>query len=135
MTIVEQLARYLADRLRLPFEGADAGGAVFFGYLPERPARAVCVYAGDLRAGDDGGGTRVQIAIRSGADGAWPLETAARIAGLLDGRRDLMFTAAGDYVHRVELERGFEFSGMEGGESQYYTGDFRIYWCGREEGA
>ena len=129
MTIVEQLARFLADRLGLPFEG-DGEGAVFFGYLPDRPVKAVCVYARDLRAGDDGEGTRVQIALRSDADGAWPLELAARIMALLDGRRDMICCADGDYIHRVEAARGFEFSGMEDNATQFYTADFRVYWCG-----
>lgn len=129
MTIVEQLARYLAGRMGLAFEGGDAGGAVFFGCLPERPVRAVCAYAGDLRAGGDPDGTRVQIAVRSDRDCAWPLERAAEITRLLDGRRDLIFTPAGGYVNRVELERGFEYAGMEDDGAQLYTADFRVYWC------
>jgi len=128
MTMLEQLARHLAARLRLPFEG-DAEGAVFFGYLPDRPAKAVCVYAEDLRDSDDAAGTRVQIAIRSDLDGAWPLSMAAEIMRQLDGGRDLMLGPGGSYVHRMEVERGFEFSGMEGGATQLYAADFRIYHC------
>ena len=134
MTIVEQLARFLAARLRLPFEGADAGGAVFFGWMPEAPAKAVCVYAADLRRGDDDAGSRVQVAIRSDADGAWPLGIAAEIMRQLDGRRDAMFTPGGSYVHRVEALRGFEFNGMEGNGTQIYTAEFRVFECGGDEG-
>lgn len=129
MTIVEQLARYLSARLGLPFEGGDAGGAVFFGCLPDRPVKAVCVYAMDLRDGGDGEGTRVQVALRSDADGAWPLDMAAAIMALLDARRDLVLAEGGDYVHRIEAVRGFEYSGMEGNATQFYTADFRVYWC------
>lgn len=129
MTIVEQLARFLAARLRLPFEAADGGGAVFFGYMPDAPARAVCVYAADLRDGDDARGTLVQIAIRSDADGAWPLEIAAAIMRRLDGCRDALFTPDGSYVHRVEAVRGFEFNGTDASGAHYYSAEFRVFGC------
>ena len=131
MTIIEQLARYLAAKLELAFEGdGRADAACFFGYMPAEPVRAVCVYAGDLRAPGDLDGVRVQIAIRSDADGAWPLSLAVEIMRLLDDQRDLLFTAEGDYVNRVETERGFEFSGLNDGNTQLYTADFRVYACG-----
>lgn len=129
MTIIEQLARYLAAKLALPFEGA-VSGAVFFGYLPAAPVKAVCVYASDLRAPGDQDGARVQIVIRSDADGAWPLEKAVEIMRLLDERRDLLFTADGDYISRVETESGFEFAGLENNATQMYAANFRVYYCG-----
>lgn len=129
MTIIEQLARFLASKLRLPFEGADADGAVFFGYMPDKPAKAICVYANDLRTPGDSEGTRVQIIIRSDMDGAWPLEKAVQIMRLLDGRRDLTFTADGDYIIRVEAEKGFEFSGLAAGNTQMYAANFVVYAC------
>ena len=131
MNVVEQLARYLAAKLGLPFEGSgDDAAAVFFGYMPAEPVRAVCVYAADLRAPGDADGARVQIAIRSDLDGAWPLELAEEILELLDERRDLLLSIDGSYVHRVETERGFEFSGLESGNAQIYVADFRVYACG-----
>ena len=131
MNILEQLARYLAAKLNLPFEGsADAPAAVFFGYMPAEPVRAVCVYAADLRAPGDADGARVQVAIRSDLDGAWPLEVAEEILELLDERRDLLLSIDGSYVHRVETERGFEFSGMGESDTQLYAADFRVYACG-----
>lgn len=129
MTIIEQMARFLAVKLRLPFEG-DADGAVFFGYMPETPVKALCVYANDLRAPGDSDGARVQIVIRSNADGAWPLEKAVEIMRLLDDRRDLLFVADGDYVSRVETESGFEFVGLENNSTQMYAANFRVYYCG-----
>ena len=125
---MEQLARFLAKRLRLPFEGED-DGAVFFGYLPERPVKAVCVYTEDLRAGGDAAGTRIQVAVRSDLDGAWPLCVAAEIMQALDGGRDVMLVPGGGCALRIEAEQGFEFSGMEGGAAQLYTARFRVYYC------
>ena len=125
MTVVEQLARYLAAKLQLPFEEK-----VFFGYMPAEPVKAVCVYAADLRAPGDLDGARVQVAIRSDADGAWPLSLAVEIMRLLDDQRDLLFTAGGDYVSRVQTERGFEFTGLSDGGTQFYTADFKVYACG-----
>ena len=125
MTIIEQLARYLAAKLRMPFEDG-----VFFGYMPADPVKAVCVYANDLRAPGDQGGVRVQIAIRSDTDGAWPLSLAVEIMRLLDDQRDLLFVAEGDYVNRVETERGFEFTGLNDSNTQFYTADFKVYACG-----
>ena len=132
MTIIEQLARWLAAKLNLPVEDTAAGGAVFWGYLPEAPARAVCVYAEELRPEGDTDGTRVQIVVRSGADGAWPLETALAIVRLLNDRRDVLFVRDGAYISRVETERGFEFAGMSEGNTQQYAGYFRVYDCGGE---
>ena len=127
MTLVEQLARYLAHRLGLGFETE-----VFFGYMPETPARAIGVYASDLRPADDLEGTRVEVAVRSDLDGAWAMEQAVAIMRALDGLRDAMFTPEGSYIHRVEAEKGFEFTGVEGQNVQYYTARFRVYGC--EEG-
>ena len=129
MTIIEQLARYLAAKLGLPFEGST-GGAVFFGYMPDKPVKAICVYANDIRAPGDSDGARVQIVIRSDADGAWPLSTAVEIMRLLDDQRDLLFTADGSYVSRVETEKGFEFIGLESNSTQMYAANFRVYYCG-----
>ena len=66
MSIIEQLARYLAPRLGMTFEED-----VFFGYLPPAPAKAVCVYAGEIRPDGDREGCRVRVAVRSARDGAW----------------------------------------------------------------
>ena len=129
MTIIEQMARWLAAKLDLPVEDTGAGGAVFWGYLPEAPARAVCVYAGELRPEGDADGTRVQIVVRSDADGAWPLKTALTIVRLLNDRRDVLFVPDGAYISRVETERGFEFAGMSDGNRQLYEGYFRVYDC------
>ena len=129
MTIIEQLARFLAARLRLPFEtGSEA--AVFFGYMQDFPVKAVGVYANGLRAPGDPEGTRVQVIIRSDQDGGWPLDMAARITELLDEQRDLLFVPGGDYVSRVATERGFEFSGIADNGTQLYAADFTIYHCG-----
>lgn len=131
MNIIEQLARYLAARLALPFEGnADAEAAVFFGSMPSEPVRAICVYASDLRAAGDPDGVRVQLVIRSDEDGAWPLRMAEEILCQLDERRDLLFSPEGNYVNRVETERGFEFTGINDNNAQFYAADFRIYACG-----
>ena len=130
MTIIEQLARYLAAKLRLGFEETGAGAAVFFGYMPMEPVKAVCVYANDLRAPGDSDGVRVQVAIRSDADGAWPLNLAVEILRLLDDRRDLLFVPDGSYVSRVETQRGFEFTGLSDDNTQFYTAEFCIYSCG-----
>lgn len=131
MTIVEQLARYLAAKLRLPFEGdGSSAAACFFGYMPAAPVKAVCVYASDLRAPGDLDGARVQIAIRSDVDGEWPLSLAVEIMRLLDEQRDLLLVAEGDYVNRIETERGFEFAGLNDGNTQFYTAHFRVYACG-----
>ena len=130
MTIVEQLARFIAAKLGLPFEGIDAEAAVFFGCLPDAPKKAVCVYAGGLRPAGDYEGTRVQVVIRSDSDGGWPLRQAARLTALLDEARDLIFVPDGLYVDRVEAERGFEFTGTAGEGAQYYAAGFRIYCCG-----
>ena len=131
MTIIEQMARYLACKLSLSFEGGgSAGAACFYGYMQADPVKAVCVYANDLRAPGDLDGVRVQVAIRSDTDGAWPLELAVEIMRLLDDQRDLLFTAEGDYVNRIETERGFEFTGLNDGNTQFYTADFKVYACG-----
>ena len=132
MTILEQLARYLAARLNLPFEGDDPAGAVFYGYLPERPVRAVCVYADDLRPGGGEQGAAVQIAVRSDVDGEWPLQTGLAILRALDERRDLLPVAGGDYISRIRTERGFEFGGLMANNTQVYTATFRVYTCGGE---
>ena len=129
MTIVEQLARYIAARLGLPFEGGNASGAVFFGSMPDAPAKAICVSAGDLRDAGDPGGTLAQVDIRSDLDGAWPLRQAARLMRLLDGQRDVIFMPEGYYVHRIEAERGFEYAGAGQNNTQYHTARFRIYYC------
>ncbi len=134
MNIIEQMARYLAAKLALPFEGGgDDEAAVFFGYMPAEPVKAVCVYAGDLRAPGDPDGARVQVVIRSNEDGAWPLRVAVEILRQLDERRDLLFLSEGDYVNRVETERGFEFNGLSDNNTQLYAADFRVYACGGEE--
>ena len=131
MTIIEQLARYLAAKLQISFEGnGGSETACFFGYMPAEPAKAVCVYANDLRAPGDLDGVRVQIAIRSDGDGAWPLALAVDIMCLLDDQRDLLFVPEGDYVNRVETERGFEFTGLNDNNTQFYTANFRVYACG-----
>lgn len=130
MSVIEQLAAYLAERLNLPLEGnGDDGAAVFFGCMPDEPARAICVYATDLRAPGDPDGARVRVAIRSDADCAWPLDVAMEILRQLDERRDLLLAPGGDYVIRVETERGFEFAGINDEDLQYYTADFRVYAC------
>ena len=125
MTLVEQLARYLAHRLGLGFEKV-----VFFGYMPESPVRAIGVYAGDLRPAGDFEGTRVEVAVRSDLDAAWAMEQAVAIMGLLDGLKDVMFIPEGSYIHRVEAGKGFEFTGVEDGNVQYYTAWFQVYGCG-----
>ena len=130
MTIIEQMARFLAVKLRLPFEGREAGGAVFFGYMPAEPVKAICVYANDLRAPGDLDGARVQVVIRSDTDGAWPLEKAVEIMRLLDEQRDLIFTPNGDYVNRIVTEKGFEFSGIAANNTQIYAANFKVYYCG-----
>ena len=129
MTIVEQLARFLANKLQLPFEGTEAG-AVFYGYLPEEPVKAVCVYANDLRAPGDSDGTRVQIVVRSDMDGAWALAQSMQIMSELDDARDLIFVPDGSYILRVETETGFQFTGMAGNNTQFYAANFRVYYCG-----
>ena len=130
MTIVEQMARFLANKLRLPFEGNQAEGAVFFGYMPAEPAKALCVYANDLRAPGDMDGARVQVVIRSDMDGAWPLEKAVEIMRLLDEQRDMIFTPDGYYINRITTEKGFEFAGLTESNTQMYAANFRIYYCG-----
>ena len=129
VTIIEQLARYIAIRLKLPFEGVSDAGSVFFGYLPAEPVKAVCVYADDLRAEGSASGTRVQIVIRSDTDGLWPLERGLEIMRLLDRRHDIMFQADGSYVNRIETDKGFEFAGMADNNTQLYAANFRIYYC------
>lgn len=129
MTIIEQLARFLASKLSFQFEGTHSG-SVFFGYLPETPIKAICVYANDLRAPGDLDGARVQIVIRSDLDGAWPLEQAVEIARLLDDARDMIFVPDGAYITRIETEKGFEFAGMAGNNTQLYAANFRVYYCG-----
>ena len=130
MTILEQLARYLAAKLNLPFEDLDAQASVFFGALPDAPAKAVCVYASDLRPSGDDDGSRVQVIIRSDMDGGWPAQLAVRLMALLDEARDVCFVPDGCYVNRVETERGFEFTGTSQNGAQYYAARFRIYTCG-----
>ena len=129
MTIVEQLARFLASKLSLEFEGTTPG-SVFFGYLPESPVKSLGVYANDLRTPGDDDGTRIQIAIRSNLDGAWPLNMGIEIMRLLDDARDLIFIPKGAYISRVEVEKGFEFMGFVGDNSQMYTANFVVYYCG-----
>ena len=128
MTIIEQLARFIANRLALPFEGTE-DGSVFFGYLPAEPVRAICVYADDLRPEGDTSGTRVQVVIRSDTDGLWPLETGLAIMRLLDDRRDIMFQPDGSYVNRIDMEQGFEFGGMADNNTQLYAASFTVYYC------
>ena len=130
MTIVEELARYIAARLGLPFEDCGAEAGVFFGCMPDTPAKAVCVYAGGLRPAGDADGSRVQVVIRSDADGGWPLRQAVALTALLDEARDLIFAPEGHYVNRVVTERGFEFTGTAANNTQFYAADFRIYYCG-----
>ena len=129
MTIVEQLARFLANKLQRPFEGTEAG-AVFYGYLPEEPVKAICVSANDLRAPGDSDGTRVQIVVRSDMDGAWALAQSMQIMSELDDARDLIFVPDGSYILRVETEKGFQFTGMAGNNTQFYAANFRVYYCG-----
>ena len=102
---------------------------MFFGCLPDAPAKAVCVYASDLRPCGDGDGSRVQVVIRSDGDGGWPLDAAVKLMALLDEARNVCFVPGGSYVHRVETERGFEYGGMAGNDCQYYAAEFRIYYC------
>ncbi len=130
MTILEQLARYLAAKLGLPFEDVGAEASVFFGCLPDAPAKAVCVYASDLRPAGDDDGSRVQVVIRSDSDGGWPLDLAVRLMALLDEARDVCFVPGGHYVNRVETERGFEYGGSAQNDAQFYAASFRIYCCG-----
>ena len=130
MTILEQLARYLAAKLGLPFEDCGAEASVFFGSLPDAPAKAVCVYASDLRCAGDEDGSRVQVIVRSDSDGGWPVELAARLMALLDEARDVAFVPEGCYVNRVDTERGFEFTGTAANGAQFYAARFRIYTCG-----
>lgn len=132
MTILEQLARYLAAKLSLPFEDVGAEASVFFGALPDAPAKAVCVYASDLRPAGDDDGSRVQVILRSDSDGGWPAELSARVMALLDEARDVAFVPDGCYVNRVETERGFEFTGTAANGAQFYAARFRIYTCGGE---
>lgn len=132
MTILEQLARYLAAKLGLPFEDLDAEASVFFGALPDAPARAVCVYASDLRPAGDDDGSRVQVILRSNGDSGWPAALSARVMALLDEARDVAFVPDGCYVNRVETERGFEFTGTAANGAQFYAARFRIYTCGGE---
>ena len=129
MTIIEQAARYLAAKLRLPFE-SDQPGSVFFGYMPAKPAKAICVYANDLRAPGDDEGARIQVVVRSDLDGAWPLEKSVEIMRLLDEQRDVLFTKDGDFISRIETESGFEFAGMSDNQIQMYAANFRVYYCG-----
>ncbi len=129
MTILEQLARFLAGKTQCTFEGND-DGAVFYGYMPEKPVKAVCVYASDLRASGDEDGTQVQVGIRSDMDGAWALEKATQIINLLDEARDLIFVKDGSYINRVETINGFEYTGLDSNNTQFYTANFRVYWCG-----
>lgn len=129
MTMLEQMARFLASRLGYAFEG-DSDGSVFFGYLPEKPVKAICVYANELRASGDRDGTRIQVGIRSDMDGAWPLETAVRIMALLDDAHDLLFTEDGKYINRIETQSGFEYAGLDSNNTQFYTANFRVYCCG-----
>lgn len=128
MTIIEQLARHIANRLCHPFEG-DEDGSVFFGYMPAEPVRAICVYAEDLRPEGDTYGTRVQIVIRSDTDGLWPLETGLSIMRLLDGQRDTMLQPDGAYINRIDMEQGFEFGGISDNNTQLYAANFAIYYC------
>ena len=129
MTIIEQLARFLAAKLNAQFEGTQSG-SVFFGYLPASPDKAICVYANDLRGPGDLEGALVQIVIRSDLDGAWPLTQAIEIIRLRDDARDMIFVPDGAYLTRVETEKGFEFSGMAGNNIQLYAANFRVYYCG-----
>ena len=129
MSIVEQLARFLAGKLALPFEDCGAGASVFFGWMPEAPVRAVCVLADGLRPDGDAGGSRVQVLIRAGTDGGWALERAAEILSLLDGARDLMLVPEGAVLSRAEVERGFRFSGLAGNNTQFYAAEFVIFAC------
>jgi hypothetical protein len=129
MSIIEQLARFLAGKLQLPLEG-DTDGAVFYGYMPEKPTKAICVYANDLRAPGDDEGTRVQIVVRSDMDGGWALAQSLSIMSILDDARDLIFVRDGAYIPRIETEKGFQFSGMAGNNTQFYAANFRIYYCG-----
>lgn len=126
--IIEELARYIAKKLQMPFEGSSDTGAVFFGYLPETPKKAVCVYGTDMRPGGRDG-TRVQIAIRSDNDGSWPINVGFRILEELDGAGDIMLTLDGAYVSRIVTERGFEFGGIDTDGRQLYTADLLIYYC------
>ena len=128
MSIIEQLARYLAPRLGMTFEED-----VFFGYLPPAPAKAVCVYAGEIRPRGDREGCRVRVAVRSARDGAWPVAKAEQVMRAMEGLRDAMLVPGGMVVHRAEVERGFEFAGMEENATQFYTADFRVYACGGGE--
>ena len=129
MNIVEQMARYIAARLGLPFEDVDAPASVFSGWLPESPARAVCVCAAGLRPSGDADGTRVQVVIRSDGDSGWPLDTAVALTALLDEARDVAFVPEGHYVTRVTLERAFEFNGADDRGNQFHAAEFRVYNC------
>lgn len=127
MTIVEQAARYIAAKLRTPFEGTE-DGSVFWGYLPETPTKAICVYADDLRCPGDDEGTKLQVIIRSDLDGGWALEKAIAIMSILDDMRDLIFVQDGAYITRISAEKGFEFNGMSN-NAQFYSANFQVYYC------
>ena len=129
MSLLEQLARCLAGKLGLPFEDCGAEASVFFGWMPEAPARAVCVTADDLRPAGDDGGSRVQVLIRAGLDGGWALDRAAEILALLNGARDLMLVPDGAVVCRAAVEQGFRFAGLAGNNTQFYAADFVVYAC------
>lgn len=127
MTIIEQLARYIAAELGLEFEGTSEG-SVFFGYIPQRPVKAICFLANDLKPPKDDEGTRVQIYIRSDKDGAYPLNIGIDIMRLLDDRTDVLFIEGGNYISRIKTERGLRAEVVDD-DMQGYSINFCVYYC------
>jgi hypothetical protein len=128
MTLIEQLARYLADEGIGPFEGKESG-AIFSGVMPPAPQRAINVRATDLRTPGDTDGARVQIGVRSEGATPWSLEKAIEIVELLADLRDLLFTPDGFYIIGIELMNGPSFGSLEPNVEQLYYSNFRIYYC------
>lgn len=127
MTIIEQIAHYIADELQLEYEG-NSDGSVYYGHLPGKPSKAVCVYAYEVPS-SDGLGARIQIIIRYDDDKIFPLDLGMRIYDLLVDKKDLLLVPDGNFIERIVLERGFEFFGVDGRETQLYSANFKVYYC------
>lgn len=128
MSIIEQLARYLASEDVGVLEGNDEG-SIFWGAMPALPVKAICVCGSDMRQRRDSDGARVMIYIRSDEDGSWPIEKSMQIADMLDGLNNILLVENGDYVVRVTVENGPSFVGLISNATQAYSINLRVHYC------
>ncbi|MBR3795963.1 MAG: hypothetical protein IKK34_08045 [Clostridia bacterium] len=128
MNLLEQVARHLEFVGIGNMATYEEAGDIYYGYLPDKPESAVCVFSSDSAYPGSKDGARIQIYTRGVVgDAKTPYELACRIT---DELRGYMGFLAGDGPDvQIEVINSAQGMGLDSSGRHIYSSNYRILYC------